>query len=242
MLNLLLTLVSIPVFPTFPDFPSFDCPSCRPPCIDCQLKNTPIPTQTPTLTPVPTTAPSVVEPSPTRTPDNPSPSPVSSGPTNSPNTNQNPIVEGVVEGFGGSVLGQSDLPSTADRRIPAELPDNSQEITGYRLVIPRINIDEPVHRSMQIGTELVVANHKVMLTNNFGASVFYAHNGTDIFGMLYALKPGDIISTNRQYQVSRIVYSSQTEILTSMSPDQIALVTCSTTYPDKRIIVIAAPI
>ena len=129
--------------------------------------------------------------------------------------------------------------------LNGRLPTDNSPINGTILSVPALKLSSPVSQSSSLGSNLLVG-HKEILRKKLGKTVlYYAHNGTDLFGSLYTLKKGNTVTVTSQgattdYAVSRIVHLSQDTDLEALNTgDSVVLVTCSWTNPSKRIAVFA---
>ncbi len=163
-------------------------------------------------------------------------------------SNYNPLVDGIKNSYGGEILGTStELMHTAEIVYSQEkLPSGNIIDENMTISIPKIGLNQPIYHPQKIGDDLTVGHHEVLQTNIDKSSVYYGHNGYDVFGLLYKVKIGDVITlTNSnidsKYLVTstQFVHKSQVEVLKSQD-NQIVLVTCSFTQPDYRIIVKAS--
>jgi LPXTG-site transpeptidase (sortase) family protein len=191
------------------------------------VTSTPQPTSTPE--PGPTSTP---EPGPTSTPGpNPTPTPqpgvggeAPSSPTTTPNPsvlgivrtlsagtdNFNPLVQGIRDSLTGEVLGVS-FPPTGEKIISRDkLPSDQTLIPNHYLLIPRLNLNQPVYQAAPLGADFLVGNQEVDLMKVNQAPLYYAHSyQVGLFKNLNLLRVGDEIFTDsegqsRTYRVSRI--------------------------------------
>jgi len=163
-------------------------------------------------------------------------------------SNYNPLVEGIRESYGGDVLGTStELMATAEVVYsPNKLPSSNILDSSQTISIPKIGVHQPIYLPQKIGDDYTVGHREVLHTTVNGSSVYYGHNGYDVFGSLYQTRIGNQIETTQNgvksvYNVDQtlFVHKSQVDSLKSNS-NQIVLVTCSFTRPDYRIIVKAS--
>ncbi|MFZ2152450.1 MAG: sortase [Microgenomates group bacterium] len=163
-------------------------------------------------------------------------------------TNYNPLVDGIRQSYGGLVLGTStELMATAEVVYSTEkLPSGNTLDETKSISIPKIGITQAIYHPQKIGDDLTVGHREVLKTSLNGATVYYGHNGYDVFGSLYLLRVGDAIKLHSSGTVSnysvtstQFVHKSNVEAIKSQG-DQIVLVTCSFTQPDYRIIVTAS--
>ena len=163
-------------------------------------------------------------------------------------SNYNPLVDGIRESYGGEVLGTStELMATAEVVYSQnKLPSGNTLIDGQFISIPKIGVNQPIYLPTKIGDDLTIGHHEVLHASVDGNSVYYGHNGYDVFGGLYLARIGDEVKItnsgiNSVYHVSEtlFVHKSQVDSIKTRA-DQISLVTCSFTQPDYRIIVKAS--
>ncbi len=163
-------------------------------------------------------------------------------------TNDNPLIDGIKESFGGEVLGAfTELMNTAEVVYSTDkLPSGNKLIEGASISIPAIGIDQPLYQPQVIADQLAVGQHEVLNTIVDGSNVFYGHNGYDVFGSLFKVVKGDKVVVNQHNQTSNYVVTATDFVkkddvnVLKTSSDQIVLVTCSFTQPDYRIIVKAS--
>ncbi len=252
--------------PTHPPSPT---PSLHPsPTPRCSPSPT---TPTPTSTPTPSgpTATEIPSNTPTPTPTNIQPTPTNTpqpgigGGDNSLLTsitisrdtsvlgstnNYNPLVDGIRQSYFGQVLGTNNLAFTAESDYQsAKLPTNNSPDPGHFIYLPKIQLSQPVYLGQEINGKWLVGQKEIITRSVGDGQIYYAHNGLDLFGSLYQLRPGDkiIISKSnsvRTYKIDRLNYISQTEsdVLSAVSKDQIVLMTCSFKDPNYRLIFTAS--
>lgn len=164
-------------------------------------------------------------------------------------TNYNPLVDGLKQSYGGMILGAStELFGTAETVYSADkLPSGNILDSDHQISIGKIGLSQSVYLPQKIGDEYTTGHQEVLFTKVNGNSVYYGHNGTDVFGQIYKLKSGDQISVshdgqNLNYQVKQILFVHKSEVdKLDSADDNILLTTCSFTAPDYRLIVIASP-
>jgi len=162
--------------------------------------------------------------------------------------NYNPLVDGIRESYGGDILGATtELMATAEVVYSQnKLPSGNTLASGQSISIPKIGVSQPIYNPARIGDDYTVGHQEVLHTTIDGSSVYYGHNGYDVFGGLYKTNIGDQVVTNNNgvnagYQVTEklFVHKSQVDSIKT-SGDQIVLVTCSFTQPDYRIVIKAS--
>ncbi|MFA5894883.1 MAG: sortase [Candidatus Shapirobacteria bacterium] len=162
--------------------------------------------------------------------------------------NYNPLVDGIRESYGGDILGATtELMATAEVVYSQnKLPSGNTLASGQSISIPRLGVNQPIYNPARIGDDYTVGHQEVLHTTIDGSSVYYGHNGYDVFGGLYKTNIGDQVVTNNNgvdagYQVTEklFVHKSQVDSIKT-SGDQIVLVTCSFTQPDYRIVIKAS--
>lgn len=155
--------------------------------------------------------------------------------------NYNPLVDGIRQSYGGQILGANSLPQTAEVKYSSQkLPSGNFIDDNHFISIPKIGLDQPVYIPQKIGNQLTVGHGEVLVDDNF----YYGHNATGVFGSIYKLNIGDLITINKdgQSQTYKIdtklfVHQSQIEAIQIDQADQIVLMTCSYTKPDHRIVI-----
>ena len=160
-------------------------------------------------------------------------------------TNDNPLIDGIKESFGGEVLGAfTELMNTAEVVYSTDkLPSGNKLIEGASISIPAIGVDQPLYQPQIIADQLAVGQHEVLNTIVDGSNVFYGHNGYDVFGSLFKVIKGNKVIINRNNQTSSYIVTATDFVkkddvnVLKTSADQIVLITCSFTQPDYRIIV-----
>lgn len=162
--------------------------------------------------------------------------------------NYNPLVEGIRESYGGDILGTTtELMATAEVVYSqSKLPSGNTLASGQSISIPKLGVNQPIYNPARIGDDFTVGHQEVLHTTIDGSSVFYGHNGYDVFGGLHKANLGDMVKTNNNgvdsgYKVTEklFVHKSQVDSIKT-TDDQIVLVTCSFTQPDYRIVVKAS--
>jgi hypothetical protein len=163
-------------------------------------------------------------------------------------SNYNPLVDGIRESYGGDILGTStELMATAEVVYSTDkLPSGNLLDATQSIAVPAVGIDQQIYLPAKIGDEYTVGHHEVLHTTVDGSSVYYGHNGYDVFGGLYKVNLGDTVKTtengaDHSYKVAEklFVHKSQVDSIKT-SGDQIVLVTCSYTQPDYRIVIKAS--
>ncbi|MBI2464758.1 fibronectin type III domain-containing protein [Candidatus Shapirobacteria bacterium] len=162
--------------------------------------------------------------------------------------NYNPIVDGIRESYGGDILGTTTELMTTAEVVYAQnkLPSGNTLVSGQSISIPKIGVNQPIYAPARIGDDYTVGHQEVLHTTIDGSSVYYGHNGYDVFGSLHRTNIGDQVVTNNNgvdsgYNVTEklFVHKSQVDSIKTTG-DQIVLVTCSFTQPDYRIVVKAS--
>ena len=257
------------VTPTVTEIPVItDTPTVTP-----TITQTPIITETPVLADTPTVTPTQMPstPSNTNTPvpaatNTPAPAatstpeayvgggednPVTSGIVRTSDVlgseiNYNPLIEGIKETFNGQVLSTSTLANTASVDFTStKNPTNNKLIEDSYLLIPAINLNQPVYQGVTIGNDYLVGQQEVLKTNIDDITLFYAHNANDVFGQLFQLKNGDNVTfidgdhLQTLSVVDKFYVSADTSLDTLfLNGSKTLLMTCSFANPNNRIIVV----
>lgn len=106
---------------------------------------------------------------------------------------------------------------------------------------------ESIYQGSLLGDQITIGHQEVLKVSQNNFDLYYAHNAADKFGNLYKLSISDkvILQNNSQLNEYKVIakkyLSSTTTIdqLISDAPDSstIALMTCSATHPNQRIII-----